>query len=68
MARRGKRLPQEAVEARIESLSPDGRGVAHREGKTAFIHGALPGERVRFRITAMHRRYDEGVADEVLEA
>lgn len=68
MARRGKRPPQVAVEARIESLSPDGRGVAHLDGKTVFIHGALPGERVLFKLTAMHHRYDEGVAEEVLEA
>lgn len=30
--------------ALVESLDHDGRGVAHVEGKTVFIDGALPGE------------------------
>lgn len=32
----------------IESLDFEGRGVAHLDGKTIFIHGALPFEEVRF--------------------
>lgn len=38
------------VEARIESLDHDGRGVARFDGKPLFIEGALPGERVQCRI------------------
>jgi 23S rRNA (uracil1939-C5)-methyltransferase len=30
----------------VESLDQEGRGVARRDGKTVFIEGALPGERV----------------------
>ncbi|HSC95244.1 MAG TPA: 23S rRNA (uracil(1939)-C(5))-methyltransferase RlmD [Burkholderiales bacterium] len=30
----------------VESLDQEGRGVARRDGKTLFIEGALPGERV----------------------
>jgi 23S rRNA (uracil1939-C5)-methyltransferase len=30
----------------VESLDQEGRGVARRDGKTIFIEGALPGERV----------------------
>ena len=32
----------------IESLDQEGRGVAHWQGKTIFVDGALPGERVEF--------------------
>lgn len=32
----------------VESLDFEGRGVAHVEGKTIFIHGALPYEEVTF--------------------
>lgn len=68
MARRRQRLPKEPVEAAIESLSHDGRGIAHVEGKAVFIHGALPGERVMFRYTARKRSHDEGEALEILQA
>lgn len=52
----------------IESLTHDGKGVAHLEGKATFIHGSLPGERVRFLYTGRWRKYDEGRTVEVLEA
>ena len=69
MARnRRKRLPAEPVAAHVESLAHDGRGVAHIEGKTVFIAGALPGEEVTFRYTSRRRSHDEGRVDEVLEA
>lgn len=65
---RAKKLPTEPMVAEIESFSPDGRGVAHIEGKAVFIHGALPGEEVSFLLSGRHRRYDEGVVQEVLRA
>ncbi|HBG95676.1 MAG TPA: 23S rRNA (uracil(1939)-C(5))-methyltransferase RlmD [Chromatiaceae bacterium] len=67
MGRKRKKLPQQAVEARIESLSHDGRGLTHIDGKTVFVHGALAGERVLFRYTGAWRRYDEGLVTQVLE-
>ncbi|WP_456374009.1 23S rRNA (uracil(1939)-C(5))-methyltransferase RlmD [Thiolapillus sp.] len=65
--RRRQRLPQEPVQALVESLSHDGRGVARVDGKTTFIHGALPGERVLFVYTGKRRNHDEAEVVEVLE-
>ena len=56
------------LEADITDLSHDGRGVAHINGKAAFVIGALAGERVRMRFTGKHRHYDEAVVEEVLNA
>jgi 23S rRNA (uracil1939-C5)-methyltransferase len=65
---RRKPLPKEPVEAQIESLTHDGKGVTHIDGKATFIYGSLPAERVRFIYTGRRRRYDEGRVVEVLEA
>ncbi|WP_101674960.1 23S rRNA (uracil(1939)-C(5))-methyltransferase RlmD [Alloalcanivorax mobilis] len=67
MARRRKKmLPETPVEAVIESLSHDGRGIARLDGKTTFIENALPGERVMFKYTFMRGKFDEGRSVEVL--
>ncbi len=66
MARK-KRLPQAPVETVIESLSQDGRGVTHIDGKAIFIDGALPNEKVIFKYTGKKRKYDEAKAIEILE-
>jgi 23S rRNA (uracil1939-C5)-methyltransferase len=62
MSRRSRkeRLPQNPVRARIESMSHDGRGVAHIDGKTTFVDGALPGEEISFLYTGRTRKFDEG--------
>lgn len=65
---RKQKLPQEPVQAQIESLSHEGRGVAHIDGKAVFISGALPGEKVTFIYTLQSRKHDEGKIEEVLEA
>ena len=52
----------------VTSLSHDGRGVARIDGKTVFIEGALPGERVRFRYFNKYKNYDSGGLVEILEA
>lgn len=65
---RKPRLPAEPVELGIDSLSHDGRGVGRIEGKAVFVDGALPGERVRARIVAKHKTYDEAVVEAVLDA
>jgi 23S rRNA (uracil1939-C5)-methyltransferase len=56
-----------AETAVIESMDHEGRGVTHVDGKTVFVDGALPGERVTMRRTRRRRRHDEAVTIEVLE-
>lgn len=56
----------DAAVALVDSLTHDGRGVARIGGKTTFIEGALPGERVRFRYHDKRPRYDTGATLEVL--
>lgn len=55
-------------EADIVDLAHDGRGVARVEGKAVFIEGALPSERVRFRVLKRRRHMDEAGLVEVLVA
>ncbi len=65
--RRRKPLPQEPIEATIESLAHDGKGIAHNsEGKVVFISGALPGEQVYYKMTGRRRSFDSGEVVEVL--
>ena len=62
----GKRLTSAAVEvATVAALTHTGEGVV-REGKTAFVAGALPGESIKFRRTRAHRQHDEAELVEVL--
>ncbi|MBI3187865.1 MAG: 23S rRNA (uracil(1939)-C(5))-methyltransferase RlmD [Gammaproteobacteria bacterium] len=71
MPKRRHRKPQPSiipVEAIIEKLTPEGRGVAHINGKVTFIDFALPGERVMMQYTRTSNNYDEGRAIEVLQA
>ncbi len=46
--------------AEVVDLASDGRGVAKVEGKATFIRGALPGERVRYRLRRRGKAVDEG--------
>ncbi len=66
--RRKPRLPKEPVRLEVNALSHEGRGIAQVEGKTVFVHGALPGEVVSAQYTRRHRRYDEAKVLEVEKA
>jgi 23S rRNA (uracil1939-C5)-methyltransferase len=57
---------QELVDLGIERFAMGGRGLAVHEGKVVFVAGALPGERVRARVTKRHKRFDEAEAIETL--
>ncbi len=59
-------ISPEHIETVIESLSHDGRGVATIHGKTTFISGALPSEKVLCRIIRKHRRYNEAEAIDII--
>lgn len=66
--RRKKQLPVTPVRAVIESLSHEGRGVTHLDGKAVFIDNALPGEEVMFVYTSQRKAFDEGRAVEIIKA
>jgi 23S rRNA (uracil1939-C5)-methyltransferase len=50
----------------VAAITHEGEGIV-REGKTAFIAGALPGERVRFRRIKRHKQHDDAALIEVIE-
>jgi 23S rRNA (uracil1939-C5)-methyltransferase len=55
----------------VADLTHEAEGVVRggeASGKTAFVAGALPGERVSFRRTSFHKSHDEATLIEVLEA
>ncbi len=66
--RRRNKIPAGLFTADIESLSHEGRGVAHINGKTVFIENALPGEQVEFRYLSKRARFDQGVAENIISA
>lgn len=66
--RRRRQRPAEPRELEIDSLSHEGRGIARVNGKTVFVSGALPGERVLARVLNYNRKYDQASTLEVLEA
>ena len=68
MSRGRRKLPAETLSATIESLSHEGRGITHINGKTVFIDGALPGEEVQFRYTRKRGQFDEGRVVNVVES
>ena len=58
MSRRAK-VAAPPEQGTVAALTHDGEGIV-REGKTAFVGGALPGEVVRFQRLRRHRGHDEG--------
>lgn len=68
MSRRRLQLPTDPVITTIDNLSHDGRGIAHVNGKTTFIRGALSQEVVSFQYTNQQSRFDEGKVLEIIEA
>ena len=61
-------LNSSVLQGDVVDLAQDGRGVARIDGKAVFIDGALPGERVSFRIFKRRRQFDEAGLVEILAA
>lgn len=51
----------------IESLDHEGRGVARQDGKTLFVEGALPGERVTFSSYRRKPNYELATAGRIIK-
>ena len=65
--RRRRQLPEPSV-VRIEAMSHEGRGIAHIDGKTVFVFGAIESELVRIQIRKTNRNYDEAITLDVIES
>jgi 23S rRNA (uracil1939-C5)-methyltransferase len=57
----------EELELRVESLAYGGAGVARTNGYVVFVRGAVPGDRVRARVTKAKRSFAEADSVELIE-
>jgi 23S rRNA (uracil1939-C5)-methyltransferase len=55
------------LEVTIDNLAFGGNGVARHDGYVLFVQGAIPGDRVRVKVTKTKRDYGEAITQEVLE-
>jgi 23S rRNA (uracil1939-C5)-methyltransferase len=64
-----KKRPDRFVELdlTIDSLAFGGNGVARHDGYVLFVQGAIPGDRVRAKVTKTKRDYGEAITLEVLK-
>ena len=65
--RRRQRLLEPQV-VTIDSMSHEGRGIAHINGKTVFVFGALAGEKVSIQVQKTTRNFDQATTLDVIEA
>ncbi|MCW3066514.1 MAG: methyltransferase, TrmA family, partial [Solirubrobacterales bacterium] len=57
----------DVLDLTIDALANGGAGVARREGYVVFVEGAIPGDRVRARVTKAKRAYAQARAEEIVE-
>ncbi len=57
--RRGPPRDGDELELSVESLAHGGNGVARADGYVVFVRGAVPGDRVRARITKAKHSFAE---------
>ena len=65
--RRARPKPGTELVLQVDSLAQGGRGVARADGFVVFVSGALPGDRVRARLSKSKRGYGEASAIEMLD-
>lgn len=53
----------DVIELSVTGQGMDGEGVARADGKTVFIRGALPGERVRAKVISVKPRFDVAILE-----
>jgi 23S rRNA (uracil1939-C5)-methyltransferase len=53
---------------RVEGIAAGGEGIARLEGKSVFVRGTAPGEKIRCRITEEHRSWARAELLEIIEA
>jgi 23S rRNA (uracil1939-C5)-methyltransferase len=66
--RQTTKVSKNLIECEILRLGHDGRGIAKQDGKTQFVEGALPGEKVKARYVTQRSKFDELNTVEVLTA
>lgn len=52
----------------IDSLTDDGRGLAHIDGKAVFVKNAIPNDLVDIKITQQHHNFDEAELQQIQQA
>jgi 23S rRNA (uracil1939-C5)-methyltransferase len=67
LTRRQRPNRGDELELTIDSLAFGGNGVARHDGYVVFVVGAVPGDRVRARVTRPKRDYAEAITVEILE-
>ena len=65
--KRTRPRPGDELELTIDRLAHGGAGVARAEGYVVFVRGAVPGDRVRARITKSKRSFGEADVVELLQ-
>src|SRR3954447_25930792 len=59
--------PDTELELTVDAFAFGGAGIARVEGYVVFVRGAVPGDRVRARVTRSKRDYAEAILTDVVE-
>jgi len=60
-------VKNQIMEIDIDNLSSQAHGVGHINGFTFFIKGALPGERIKFKVIKLYKSYGIGAIVNILK-